>query len=92
MTKKAVKRRKSGTLRIVMLHKYNLTDKNGCKKEVCQHFFLQKLGFSSHKIIQTICAKSENGNLPYADQGGNSVPSNKIDETELKDIDAHIMS
>ena len=95
MTKKAVKRRKSGTLYLRdrnASYKYNLTDENGCKKEVYQHFFLRTLDFSYHKIIQTICAKSENGNLPYANQRGKSVPSNKTDETQLKDIDAHIMS
>ena len=73
-------------------YRYSFADETGCNQAMCQNFFLKTLGYKSHKLIQTICSKSENGDLPSPVRQGKSVPPNKSEDGKLKDIDAHSMS
>ena len=67
-------------------------DKDEVMQTVCEEFFRSTLGLKSHKVLQTLTAKCKGGNNPIPDQCGTNIPPNKIKESELEDIDAHIMS
>ena len=65
---------------------------SGEEKMVCQKFFLNTLGFKSHKVLLTVASKSQGKVLPSPDKRCKSSPTNRLSDEERKNIQAHIMS
>ena len=65
---------------------------SGEEKMVCQRFFLNTLGFKSHKVLLTVASKSQGKVLSSPDKRGKSSLTNRLSDEERKNIQAHIMS